>query len=96
MIRWPRRSPRAPVQPAYGAELSLELLDGYGGALDELDRRLASGELDAVGCHGFLDIRARLATMDYIPHDLRVELARSKDARFLLLLDDTVLQVRGS
>lgn len=63
------------------------------GALEEFDRRLASGEYDAVGCHAFLDLRARLATMDYIPRNLQAELARSRATRFLLLLEEAVLQV---
>jgi hypothetical protein len=46
-----------------------------------------------VGCHAFLDLRARLATMDYIPRNLQAELARSRATRFLLLLEEAVLQV---
>jgi hypothetical protein len=67
--------------------------DDAAGALDELDRRLASREYDAVGCHAFLDLRARLATMDYIPRDLQIELAASGAASFLLRLEDAVLQI---
>jgi hypothetical protein len=64
-----------------------------GDALEQLDRRLGSGKFDAVGCHAFLDLRARIATMDYIPHDLRAKFARSQWTNLLLRLDAGVLQI---
>ena len=63
------------------------------GALEALDRQLASGEFDAVGCHAFLGLEARIQTMDYIPHDLRSDLASVQDGMFRLLLDNAMLQV---
>lgn len=62
-------------------------------ALEELDRQLRSGKFDAVGCHAMLELRARLATNDYIPHDLRAKLANSSRAMLLLRLDAGVLQI---
>jgi Family of unknown function (DUF6492) len=64
-----------------------------GNALEELDRQLGSGKFDAVGCHAFLELRARLATNDYIPHDLRAKLLGSPGANLLLRLDAGVLQI---
>lgn len=62
-------------------------------ALEQLDRQLGSGKFDAVGCHAFLDLRARFATSDYIPHDLQAKIARSSRANLLLRLDAGVLQI---
>jgi len=65
------------------------------GALEEFDRQLASRMFDAVGCHAFLDLRTRLASMDYIPPDLQIRLSRSCAAKFLLQLEDSTLQIRA-
>lgn len=64
-----------------------------GDALEELDRQLGSGKFDAVGCHAMLELRARLATNDYIPRDLRAKLLGSPGANLLLRLDAGLLQI---
>ncbi|HRI66402.1 MAG TPA: DUF6492 family protein [Polyangium sp.] len=64
-----------------------------GDTLKQLDRLLDSGKFDAVGCHGFLELRARIATTDYIPHDLRTKFARSPGMKLLLRLEAGVLQI---
>lgn len=69
--------------------------DDSAAMLDEFDRRIASGGYDAVGCHAFLDLRARLRTMDYIPGALKAELAQSCVSSLLLHLHDSVLQIRS-
>lgn len=64
-----------------------------GNALEELDRHLGSGNFEAVGCHAMHELRARLATNDYIPNDLRAKLLGAPGANLLLRLDAGVLQI---
>ena len=52
-----------------------------------------TGEFATVGCHSFLDLRARLKTMDYIPDDLRRQMLSSEHLVFKLILNDSRLQV---
>ena len=62
---------------------SWEVIDG----LAEVD---AHG---AVGFHGFLKLRERLATMDYIPDNLKQELLQAQQLVFKLTLFEGTLQI---
>lgn len=63
--------------------------------LDVAKNILEQGIFDTVGCHGFLNLRARLKTMDYIPDDLRERMLTSEQIVFKLILDDGVLTIEG-
>lgn len=50
-------------------------------------------EFQTIGCHSFLDLRARLKTMDYIPTGLKQQMLSAKRVVFKLVLDDSMLQI---
>ncbi|NET72777.1 MAG: hypothetical protein F6K62_18155 [Sphaerospermopsis sp. SIO1G2] len=54
---------------------------------------LENGEFQVVGCHSFLDLQARLKTMDYIPTDLKQKMLDSARIVFKLILDDSILKI---
>ena len=56
---------------------------------------LEKGEFETVGCHSFLDLRARLKTMDYIPQNLKQEMLSSERSVFKLILNDGLLQIES-
>lgn len=90
-----RRPERVEVRDLTTCDILHDAADGDADALAEMDRQLGTGVYDAVGCHGFLDLRARLATMDYIPKHLQLELSASRDTKLLLRLQDAVLRIDG-
>ncbi|MEM9542769.1 MAG: DUF6492 family protein [Cyanobacteria bacterium P01_E01_bin.42] len=56
---------------------------------------IETGEFATVGCHSFLDLRARLKTMDYIPNDLKQKMLLAEHLIFKLILDDGRLQIEA-
>ncbi|MBP0030472.1 DUF6492 family protein [Roseofilum sp. Guam] len=56
---------------------------------------IESREFATVGCHSFLDLKARLKTMDYIPDDLRRQMLSSEHLVFKLILNDSRLHVEA-
>lgn len=56
---------------------------------------LEQGIYETVGCHSFLNLRARLKTMDYIPDDLKQTMLASDRIVFKLMLDDSVLSIEA-
>jgi len=54
-----------------------------------------SKRLGAIGFHGFLELRDRLASMDYIPESLRQEMLRARRPMFRLTLEGGRLAVEG-
>jgi hypothetical protein len=56
---------------------------------------LKQGTFETVGCHSFLNLRARLKTMDYIPDDLKQTMLASDRIVFKLILDDSVLSIEA-
>ncbi|MEM8639295.1 MAG: DUF6492 family protein [Cyanobacteria bacterium P01_G01_bin.54] len=54
---------------------------------------LKTGEFATVGCHSFLDLSARLKTMDYIPKDLKQTMFSSEHLVFKLILDEGRLNI---
>ena len=54
---------------------------------------LEKGAFETVGCHSFLDLRARLKTMDYIPTDLKQKMLSSEHLAFKLTLNESLLQI---
>jgi Family of unknown function (DUF6492) len=87
-----RHSDRVVVRDLKTCDILHDSEEG-GDALEELDRQFRSGNFDAVGCHAFLDLRARLVMNDYIPHDLRAKFVTSSGRKLLLRLDAGVLQM---
>ena len=61
-----------------------------------LDEAGGQGQFSAIGFHGFLKLRERLATMDYIPDALRREMLTAKRPVFKLTLQDGSLAIEGA
>ena len=69
--------------------------EGAAAVLDMARSTLKAGSFQGVGCHGFLDLRTRLQTMDYIPADVREKMLAADNMAFKLMLDDGMLQIEA-
>lgn len=66
-------------------EIPWSLLDGAG----------AQSRFGAIGLHGFLGLRERLSSMDYIPLSLKQEMLRARRLMFRMTLQAGRLQIEG-
>ena len=63
--------------------------------LEVAQNTLQERAFQTIGCHSFLDLRARLKTMDYIPTDLKQKMLSVERVVFKLILDDSMLQIEA-
>ncbi len=63
--------------------------------LEKANNLLGDREFQAVGCHSFVDLRARLKTMDYIPANLKQKMLLSETIAFKLILNNGLLQINS-
>lgn len=62
-------------------------------ALTKWENMIETVDCDAVGCHGFIDLRKRLHTMDYLNSEFRKIVETRHAAGFMLQLMDGILKL---